>query len=127
METKLIVCFDATEGQIQALKKFCREKIDSSYIVSVRAIFTEDMVFSLSVFANRPEIFFGVYSKSDKSIHTDIAVPEDMFSEILNDIDDKYTFATTRKPPKVNEDLALAWIRYINNPTARKHERTFKL
>lgn len=68
----LVVCFNASETQVQALLKFCREKVDSSYIVSVRAIFSEDMVFSLSVFANRPEIYFGVYSRKSKAICTDI-------------------------------------------------------
>ncbi len=112
---ELIVAFDATPDQIDMMKSFWADKKDCPYVISVRQILSDDLVFSLSVFANRPELYMGVYSSITKNIVTDVKLSDESVKNALNELNLKYAHALTRKPPKVNKELALAWIAFINS------------
>ena len=114
MDYKIFVSFQVSEEQKKLLKKFCEENIDTDYYVSVRVSFTDDMVLSLSMFSQRPEIFFGVYSSKERAIISGDIFDDGLLEDLLEDIAQKNAHATTRKPPRVNADLALAWINYYN-------------
>lgn len=115
MEYRLITTFAVSEYQLKMLKEFCKDKVSCQYVVSVRAIFSDDLTLSLSVFANRPDIYFGVYSKKEDKIVSNITMDDKIFEQLLLELDVKFAFATTREKPVVNEKLALAWIKYINS------------
>lgn len=114
MNYRILSSFEPTELQKEMLIDFCNSVIDSDYFVSVRAVFSEDLAFSLSMFSGRPEICFGIYSSIDKEIVAEPIISDIIFAELLNVLAEKYAHATTRKPPVVNKELAFAWIDFFN-------------
>lgn len=116
MDIKIITSFPVTENQAKILRKFCIDVIDSNYVIAIRVIFSEDMVLSLTMFANRPEVYFGIYSTLDKTIVSNVEINDELLlKELLAVLAEKYAHATSRKPPVVNKELAFAWMNYFNN------------
>ena len=117
MTTKhnLVVTFTATEAQKEKLKSFCLDKQDNEHIIAITQHFGNSYVLSLSFFANRPDIYIGVYSREEKKIIRDIAISDDMFDAILDRLELKYIFNKTRKSPVEIKELILAWVNYINS------------
>lgn len=114
-----------TNTQIKMIQKFVEDTIDTDHYISVRAAFSIDMSFSLSMFANRPDVYFGIYSSKDRKIVSEPCLPgsDDVFEELLKVLANKYAHATTRKSPVMNKELALAWMEYFNKTVSGEAEK----
>lgn len=110
-----IVAFDATEAQIKTIRKFCTDKTDCNYFISVRQALTEDMELSISMFTNKPDLYIGIYSAKDNTIVESVQISNEELEYALNALDLKYAHAMTRKDPVANKKLATAWITYLNS------------
>ena len=111
----LVISFAATQNQIEMMKSFCEDKKKCPFIISVRQSISEDMMLSLSVFANRPEIYIGIYSSESGDIISDIEIDDEAMRNALDELDLKFAHALTRESPVVNKTLAYAWMNYINH------------
>ncbi len=121
MLSNFVVTFDATDAQINIIRQFCRNKIDCEYWISVRQAITEDSVLSVSMFANKPDLYIGIYSSKDDEIIENIQIDDETLKRALESLDLKYAHAMTRKSPVVNGKLALAWIKYYNANISNKN------
>ena len=88
---------------------------------------SDKLDFSFTMFAHRPEIYFGIYSAETKTIISGMNISDQQLEAVLVDMNSKYAHATSRKPPVVNKALALAWIDYFNDETNRLNERRIKI
>lgn len=110
---KLIVTFKASSNQIDMMKSFCEDKKDCPFIISVRQPVSDDMNLSLSVFANRPEIYIGIFSSANDEIIADAEFPDKIIENALKNLNLKFAHALTRKSPVANNKLVIAWAKYI--------------
>ena len=109
----LIVTFDATPSQVAAMRSFCENKKDCKAIISVRYPLSENRTLSLSVFANRPEIYLGIFSSEENRIINDAQLSDEALIDALDALDLKFAHALTRESPVANKVLVLAWAAYI--------------
>ena len=115
MDFRIFVSFKVSERQKELLRKFCEENIDTMYFVSVRIPCSDDMVFSISMFSQKPDVYFGIYSSKERAIIDGSGIEDEAeFETMLDDLATKYAHATTRKPPVVNKELVYAWVEYFN-------------
>ena len=114
MLTDFAVTFPATEEQIQIIRQFCLNKKDCNYFISVRQLIEGNNVLSVSMFANQPVMYIGIYSKERDAIVNDVQIETEELKVALEAMSDKYAFAMTRKSPVANTKLVVTWLNYFN-------------
>ncbi|MBO5631362.1 MAG: hypothetical protein J5965_20025, partial [Aeriscardovia sp.] len=75
----------------------------------------KDYVLSLSFFAQRPEMYFGIYSREKQCIVRDAAIKDKVLEIAIKRLEKKYAFNTTREKPVEINELILAWVNYVNS------------
>ena len=122
MDTKLCIAFNATETQINELKKFVSDKKNNDKIVVIRQGIDDDISICLSMCLRKPEIYFGLYSRVQKRIVTDREISEREFQRVIERMELKYAHAMSRENPLGDKELVIAWMNYFNAHAGEKAE-----
>ena len=117
MTTKrnLIITFQATDKQRELLTQFCKDKINEKHYIAITQNIDDDYVLSLSFFASNPDMYFGIYSRSEKRIVKDLTLSDKTVVTALKRLNHKYAFNTSRQKPIEIDELILAWVNYVNS------------
>ncbi len=119
---KIIVTFPITDAQKTSIINFCKDKQLYEHYVAVRFVIGKNVALSISMFGRSPEIYIGIFDIMTKEIVNDVCFTDDEVESALYYLEDKYAWATTRKPPIANAELVVAWVKYINNEDANTNQ-----
>lgn len=117
MLSDFIVTFPTTDEQLELIRRFCVDKKDCNYFISVRQLLPDNdqkLVLSISMFAYKPDIYIGIYSADKDSIVEDVTIDTETLGIALEALSGRYIHAMTREIPVINEKLAVAWMKYFN-------------
>ena len=69
----------------------------------------------LTFLGNKPDIYFGIYSRKEKRIVPKQSISDNELKFALRMLEEKYVFNTTREHPVAGREIVYAWINYLNN------------
>ena len=109
------VGFNVDATGINLLKTFAINH-ETSAVITAQTQLNELFLLNVTVLSNHNELLFAIYSVVGHSM-VNIEVNTGELRAALKDLELRFERALTRKPPKVNKELGLMWVQYLQqNP-----------